>query len=170
MKGKKTNLRHADCAIARALQATGDWWSLLIVRDAIAGKQRFGEFQKNLGLAKNILSTRLKKLVEEGIFRIEPDEDSRRTHRYVLTPKGEGLGVILIAFWQWGEGACFKPGELKDTMVDRVKGLPLARLQLSAKDGRTLGPREYRRAERKTHSSAQAGRRPPKRKAIRPLQ
>ena len=47
MKGKKTNLRHADCAIARALQATGDWWSLLIVRDAIAGKQRFGEFQKS---------------------------------------------------------------------------------------------------------------------------
>ena len=52
MKGKKTNLRHADCAIARALQATGDWWSLLIVRDAIAGKQRFGEVQKSSRLAK----------------------------------------------------------------------------------------------------------------------
>src|SRR3546814_2339992 len=71
MKGKRTDLGNADCGIARSLQIIGDWWSLLIVREAFQGKTRFGEFQKSIGLAKNILSSRLKKLVAEGIFRIE---------------------------------------------------------------------------------------------------
>jgi DNA-binding HxlR family transcriptional regulator len=144
MKGKRTDLRGADCAIARALQVIGDWWSLLILREAFAGKERFGEFQKSLGLAKNILSTRLKKLVEEGIFAIEPDPCNAKSHRYLLTPKAEGLGVVLIALWQWGEDACFEPGELSCTMVDCKKGVPLAKLRLSSRDGRKLGPRDYR--------------------------
>lgn len=145
MKGKKTDLAGADCGIARALHVIGDWWSLLIVREAFAGKQRFGEFQKTLGVAKNILSTRLRKLVDEGIFQMEPDEGTRGiAHRYVLTAKGEALGVVLIALWQWGEEACFVPGELKYAMVDCKKGQPLAKLHLQAKDGRALGPREFR--------------------------
>src|SRR6187399_611676 len=102
MKGKRTDLSSASCAIARTLQIIGDWWSLLIVRDAFKGQQRFGEFHKSLGLAKNILSSRLKKLVEAGIFRIEPDPESSLSHRYVLTPKGEQLCVVLVALWQWG--------------------------------------------------------------------
>src|SRR3546814_5444820 len=71
MKGKRTNLGNADCGIARSLEVVGDWWSLLIAREAFKGRERFGEFQKAIGLAKNILSARLKKLVEHDIFRIE---------------------------------------------------------------------------------------------------
>src|SRR3546814_3429287 len=85
MKGKRTNLDNADCGIARSLEVVGDWWSLLIVREAFKGRERFGEFQKAIGLAKNILSARLKKLVEHDIFRIEPDADNGVGHRYVLT-------------------------------------------------------------------------------------
>ncbi len=143
MKGKRTDLGEADCAIARSLGIIGDWWSLLIVRDAIGGKQRFGEFQKGLGLAKNILSTRLKKLVEQGIFTIESDRESPAFHRYVLTEKGEQLSVVLIALWQWGERTCFKPSEFKFNMVDKARGQPLAELELKTRDGRPLGPRDF---------------------------
>ncbi len=150
MKGKRADLGGAGCGIARSLQIVGDWWTLLIVRDAFHGRQRFGEFQKSLGLAKNILSARLKKLVDEGIFRIEADSDASPGHRYVLTPKGEQLCVILIALWQWGERNCFEPGELKSAMVDQLSGQPLARLQLTAQDGRVLGPRDFRMAQKET--------------------
>jgi len=148
MKGKRTDLSDADCAIARSLQVIGDWWSLLILREAFMGKERFGEFQKSLGVARNILSVRLGKLVEAGIFRIEPDPATARSHRYVLTPKAEKLGVVLVALWQWGEESCFEPGELRRMLVDRSGGVPLARLRLATEDGRELAPRDYRSVER----------------------
>lgn len=144
MKGKKTDLAGANCGISRTLQIIGDWWTLLIVRDAFHGHQRFGEFQKSLGLAKNILSSRLKKLVAAGIFAIEQDQGSTSGHRYVLTPKGERLYIVLIALWQWGEENCFEPGELTYTMVDKLHGQPLAELELKARDGRVLGVRDFR--------------------------
>lgn len=144
MKGKRTDVGKSGCGIARALQVVGDWWSLLIVRDAFNGRRRFSEFQKNLGLAKNILSVRLRKLVEEGIFTVQPDPDSALSHLYVLTPKGQQLGVILVALWQWGEENCFAPGELKYGMVDTLKRQPLAKLQPAAQDGRILGLQDFR--------------------------
>lgn len=144
MKGKRTDLSQANCGIARALEVVGDWWSLLLIRNAFHGVERFGEFQKSLGLAKNILSSRLKKLVENGIFAIEPDEVLPSVNRYVLTQKGEKLYVVLIALWQWGEENCFKPGELKHVMVDSQNRKPLKRLQIKAKDGRDIGPRDFR--------------------------
>ena len=153
MKGKKADLSKAGCGIARALHVIGDWWSLLIVREAFGGKQRFSEFQKSLGLAKNILSTRLKKLVDVGIFQIETDEESLSIHRYVLTTKGEQLYVILNALWQWGENACFGPDEPQYEIVDRKKGRPLARLKLKADDGRTLGPRDFRLVPRRLNAA-----------------
>ena len=158
MKGKRTDLGQANCGIARALQIVGDWWSLLIVRQAFRGQQRFSEFQKTLGLAKNILSSRLKKLVDDGIFVIEPDPDFARSHRYVLTPKGEQLYVILIALWQWGEENCFVSGELDVAMVDKPSGQLLARLQPLAQDGRALGPRDFRLAPRQAPVAGRSAR------------
>jgi DNA-binding HxlR family transcriptional regulator len=143
MKGKKIDLAEANCGIARSLQIIGDWWSLLIVREAFKGSERFNEFEKSLGLAKNILSSRLKKLVAEGIFDAVSDNGSTRT-RYVLTDKGAELYVVLTALWQWGERNCFHPAELEYEMVDREKQLPLVPLQLRAHDGRLLGARDFR--------------------------
>lgn len=142
MKGKKTDLGQASCAIARTLEVVGDWWSLLIVRDALLGNQRFGEFQKKLGLAKNILSSRLKKLVNDGIFSIEADTGSPAVHRYVLTQRGKQLAVVLTALWQWGEENCFRPGELKARLADRTSGKLLAKLELKSVDGRRVNPRD----------------------------
>lgn len=148
MKGRKADLGDSDCGIARALQVVGDRWTLLIIREAFQGRQRFGEFQKSLGLAKNILSARLKKLVDDGVFEIHPDEETAVSHRYVLTPMGEDLCVILIALWQWGAAHRFQPGELKSEMVDNRKGEPLPELKLRARDGQAIGPRDFRRAAR----------------------
>lgn len=155
MKGKRTDLSLAHCGIARALHIIGDWWSLLIVREAFHGRARFGEFQQSLGLAKNILSSRLKKLVEAQIFSIERDAEAAPTHRYVLTPKGEALFPILVALWQWGEQYCFKKDELKLAMVDRESGKPLSRMQPTSHDGRALGAQDFRVAPRSTGVRAQ---------------
>lgn len=144
MKGKRTPLEGRACAIARALGVVGDWWSMLIVRDALAGKRRFGEFQSSLGLAKNILSTRLQKLVEHGVLTAVPASDGSAYKEYVLTAKGEKLYVVMVALWQWGEEFCFAPGELTYDMVDKETCKPFRPLELKANDGRIIGPRDMR--------------------------
>ena len=88
---KRTSLDGDACPIARSLDAIGDWWSLLIIRDAFMGCRRFGEFQRSLGLAKNILTVRLRDLVERGILATEPASDGSAYRDYVLTAKGRGL-------------------------------------------------------------------------------
>src|SRR5712664_2283465 len=77
------------CPVARSLDTIGEWWSLLIVRDALGGIRRFSDFQKSLGLAKNILSTRLKKLVQCGILEQVPASDGSAYREYALTQKAE---------------------------------------------------------------------------------
>ena len=85
---KRTRLEESTCPVARSLDIIGDWWSLLIVRDALRGIKRFGEFQKSLGIAKNMLTARLKLLVDEGILRLQPASDGSAWQEYVLTDKG----------------------------------------------------------------------------------
>jgi DNA-binding HxlR family transcriptional regulator len=128
------------CGVARPLDAIGDWWSLLIIRDAFDGLRRFGEFQKSLGLAKNILSARLRNLVSHGIMDTVPASDGSPYQEYVLTPKGRGLFPVLVALRQWGEEFFFEPGEPHVTLVDKENGSPVQRLRLLAEDGRLLGP------------------------------
>ena len=84
---KRTRLENSCCPIARSLDVIGDWWSLLIVRDALRGVRRFSEFQKNLGIAKNMLAGRLKMLVDEGILRLQPASDGSAWQEYVLTDR-----------------------------------------------------------------------------------
>src|ERR1700748_3212230 len=135
---KRTSLADADCPIARALDVIGDWWSLLIVRDALLGRRRFGEFQKSLGLAKNILTTRLRTLVDRGILQMAPASDGSAYQEYVPTPKGRGIFPILVALRQWSEEFDEHPEEIATIMVDRDQGRPVARLELRAQDGRLL--------------------------------
>ena len=108
---KRKCLAKAECAVARALDTIGDWWSLLIIRDAFFGRRRFGEFQKSLGLARNILAARLRKLVDHGVLKLVPASDGSAYQEYVLTEKGRGLDVVLIALRQWGESFLYEPGE-----------------------------------------------------------
>jgi DNA-binding HxlR family transcriptional regulator len=141
---KRKSLDTAKCPIARTLDVIGDWWSLLIVRDAFLGKRRFGEFHKSLGLAKNILCTRLQKLVSHGVLETVPASDGCAYQEYVLTKKGRGLYIVLVALRQWGENCLFKEGELDLVLVDRESGLPVRPLELRSQDGRLLGPADVR--------------------------
>src|SRR6202521_1717845 len=95
-KSFKANL----CPVARSLDTIGEWWSLLIVRDALGGIRRFSDFQKSLGLAKNVLSTRLKKLGPCGILEQVPASDGRAYREYALTPKGAQLFPVVVALRQ----------------------------------------------------------------------
>jgi DNA-binding HxlR family transcriptional regulator len=141
---KRKCLEKADCAIARALDAIGDWWSLLIVRDALMGKRRFGEIQRNLGVARNILTVRLRKLVAGGVLEEVPASDGSAYSEYAITEKGRGLWVVLMALRQWGEEFLFEAGEQEPYLVDCERGEPVQAMELKAADGRTLGPEDVR--------------------------
>lgn len=139
---KLTRFETAECPVARSLEAIGDGWSLLIIRDAFDGIRRFGEFQRSLGMAKNILSARLRNLVAHGIFEIVPASDGSAYQEYVLTEKGRGLFAVIIGLRQWGEGFFYAEGEAHSLMLDREHGQALQPLQVRAADGRVLGPQE----------------------------
>jgi DNA-binding HxlR family transcriptional regulator len=139
---RRTSLDSVPCPVARSLDIIGDWWSLLIVRDALVGRARFGEFQKSLGLSKNILTQRLRALVEDGILDQVPASDGSVYQEYVLTEKGHELFPVLVALRQWGAKHCFE-GETCDTvLVDRAEGQPVRPLELRAADGRLLNDRD----------------------------
>ena len=135
---KRTSFEKAECPIARSLDVLGDWWSLLIIRDAFVGLRRFGEFQKNIGLAKNILTVRLRALVDQGILTTAPASDGSAYQEYVLTPKGRGVFPILVALRQWSEEFSGEPQGFSTLLVDRGKGRPVRKLELRSEDGRLL--------------------------------
>jgi DNA-binding HxlR family transcriptional regulator len=128
---KRKSLENDRCPVARSLEAAGDAWSMLVVRDAFAGKRRFGEFQKSLGVARNILTNRLRKLVALGVLEQVPAADGSAYREYALTEKGRGLFLVLVALGQWGCGAS------EFELVDVKKGRSV-RLELRSEDGRTL--------------------------------
>jgi DNA-binding HxlR family transcriptional regulator len=135
---KRTSLECAECPIARSLDAIGDWWSLLIIRDALLGARRFGEFQRSLGLAKNILTVRLRTLVDQGILKMAPASDGSAYQEYVPTSKGRGVFPILVALRQWSEEFDERPEQIATILVDRKNGRPVRRLELRSQDGRLL--------------------------------
>ncbi len=128
------------CPVARCVDLVGDRWSLLIVRDAFDGIGRFSEFQRSLGVARNILSDRLRKLVDAGILENRAASDGSAYQEYVLTAKGESLFPVVVALRQWGEQHLFARGEAHSQLVDKRSGRPLARMAPQAGDGRVLRP------------------------------
>lgn len=92
-----------DCSVAKALEVIGERWSLLIVRDVMHGHRRFGEMQESLGIARNVLSARLERLVEEDILERRAYSESPPRYEYFLTEKGLDLWPALIALLNWGD-------------------------------------------------------------------
>src|SRR5215469_15058878 len=127
------------CPIARSLDVVGEWWSPLIVRDAMLGVRRFSEFERRLGMAKNILAARLKSLVEAGIFDVVPASDGSAYSEYELTQKGKDLLPMLIALRQWGEKYMFGKRDEHSTMFDRKHHKPLAKMTVRSSEGHELG-------------------------------
>lgn len=91
------------CSIARGLEVVGERWTLLIIRDVFRGKRRFEEIQSSLGIARNVLTSRLARLVEEGILERRPYSERPRRDEYFLTEKGLDLWPVLVTLMHWGD-------------------------------------------------------------------
>jgi len=128
------------CPVARCVDVVGDRWSLLIVRDAFDGVRRFGDLQRSLGVARNILSDRLRKLVEAGILETQSASDGTAYQEYALTAKGESLFPVIVALRQWGERHLFERGERHSALIDKRTGKPIPLMTPTAKDGTVLAP------------------------------
>jgi DNA-binding HxlR family transcriptional regulator len=129
-----------QCPVGRAADLLGDRWSLLIVRDAFDGARSFMDFQRSLGVARNILSDRLRRLVEDGILKRQSAPSGRR-QQYVLTDAGEDLFTLVAALRQWGERHAFAPGEPHSILVENASGDPIPLLRLERPDGSELTAR-----------------------------
>jgi DNA-binding HxlR family transcriptional regulator len=127
-----------DCGLPQALEVMGERWSFLILRAAFNGFIHFEEFSHELGIARNILSNRLGRLVEHGVLTRKPCAVDKRKIEYRLTPKGVDLLPAMLALRQWGEkhGVNVDP-EL--VLVDAEHGEPVAPIAIHAADGRELG-------------------------------
>jgi DNA-binding HxlR family transcriptional regulator len=91
------------CSVAQCLEVVGEWWSLLVVRDALLGVRRFDEFQARLGISRNILNQRLARLVESGVLTKVPYSEHPPRFEYRLTDKGRDLWPVITTLRQWGD-------------------------------------------------------------------
>jgi DNA-binding HxlR family transcriptional regulator len=126
-----------QCSIAAALEAVGERWSFLILRGAFNGLHHFEEFQTTLGIARNILSNRLVRLVENEILERVPDPSDRRKVSYRLTEKGQDLLPVLLSLRQWGE-RWLSGRPSNPVLVDRYSRQPIAAMAVRSSDGRVL--------------------------------
>lgn len=124
------------CPVARTLDLVGDRWSLLIIRDAMDGARAFTDFQHRTGIARNILTDRLRRLIERGILERQTAPTGRRQN-YVLTDAGRDLFAVIVAARQWGERHAFAPAETHSVLVDE-SGLPLPELRPVDAHGRSV--------------------------------
>jgi DNA-binding HxlR family transcriptional regulator len=139
-----TSLADFHCSVARTIDVIGEWWTPLIVRDAFFGLRRFEDFQRSLGLARNVLAARLDRLVEAGIMERERYTEHPPRDEYVLTPKGRDLFPIIAALMAWGDRwtageagpplllihePCGEPGALRATCDQCGEPMSLANIQ-----------------------------------------
>jgi len=134
---KRTSFRAMECPIARGLDRVGEWWSILILRDAFNGRTRFDEFQESLGIAPNMLARRLKALVEAGLLEKRRYSERPARHEYVLTERGRDFRPVLVMLQAWGNAHFAPEGrsvltintltglEAVPVVIDAVSGLPI---------------------------------------------
>jgi DNA-binding HxlR family transcriptional regulator len=137
---------HANCSVARSLEVLGDWWTLLVIREAFLGTRRFADFEEQLGIAKNILSQRLRHLVRHGVLeRVDAGEHGTR-YEYHLSAMGKDLLTLMTALRQWGDQWIFGPEKEPVLIVDRRTGRPIPRLRVLGEDGQPLSGRDMQLA------------------------
>jgi DNA-binding HxlR family transcriptional regulator len=124
-----------NCSIARALEILGDWWTLLIVREAFLGVRRFAEFAEQLPIARNVLTARLEHLVAHGVLaRVDAGVHGTR-YEYELTAMGKDLITTVTALRQWGDRWVFGEGREPVLVLDRRTGRPVPRLRIVDETG-----------------------------------
>jgi len=129
-----------SCSVARALDDVGDWWSLLVVKEAMLGTRRFVDFQQSLGIARNILCNRLERLVDNGVLNKHDVGEHGVRYEYRLTDKGRDLFTVITALRQWSDrwNGCSLPLQ----MLDRASERPIRSVTVQDADGRSLTVRD----------------------------
>lgn len=135
---KRSRIANKECSVARAMEAVGDRWSILLLREAYYGVKRFDEFQYYIGLAPNILSTRLKKLVDAGILTRVPLPEHAGRYEYVLTEKGRDFFPTYLALKKWGDDWLAEPAGPQVVFHDRSNGQEIQYPELLTARGKPL--------------------------------
>jgi DNA-binding HxlR family transcriptional regulator len=142
---QRTSFEDMTCPIARSLERVGEWWSILILRDAFAGLTRFDEFQRKLLIAPNMLTRRLGRLVEAGMLERRRYSERPPRDEYVLTARGRDFYDVLISLVAFGNRHFAPEGE-SVLVVDAATGARAEPILVDRRSGRPLTPREYRLA------------------------
>ena len=129
-------------SVGHVLDIIGEGWSILIIREAFLGTRRFEDFQKRLGIARNILTARLKKLCASQILDRVPIKEGAKRHEYILTRKGKDLMPLLVALTQWGDRWVFGSGNEPVVFLDREHRQPIPLVQVYSARGEVLRPRD----------------------------
>lgn len=138
---RRIDFARMRCPVARAMAILGERWAILILREAFAGTTRFDAFERNLGIAPNILSARLSALVKHGVLRRVPDGGR---HAYVLTERGRDAFPLYLAIRDWGARHLSGPDGPPTVMVERATGAPVAAPAPHRADGAPLMPEDVR--------------------------
>lgn len=138
----RKNSNEMPCLLARSLGVIGEWWTLLIVRDAMMGVRRFEDFQRSLGIARNVLSDWLRKLEEHGLLERRQYETRPPRHEYHLTEKGRALGPVLLSIVQWGRD--WIPDPPKMQFRNHETGAEVRVTVVDLQDGREISAGEVR--------------------------
>ena len=142
---QRKSFRTMPCPIARGLDRVGEWWSILILRDAFAGMTRFEEFRESLGIAPGMLSRRLAALVEAGLLERRRYTDTPPREEYVLTSRGEDFRPVLLTLLDWGNRH-FAPEGVRVQIVDAATGAPAEPVLVDRATGRALQSPDFRLA------------------------
>ena len=166
---RRKSFGNLQCPIARSLERVGEWWSILILRDAFHGLTRFEQFQNSLDIAPNMLTRRLNTLVESGLLERRRYSEHPPRDEYVLTPRGRDFRPVLLALLAWGNRHFAPEGrsvilidaetgrEADPVLVDRATGRPVAEPPFRTAAGPAADERTRRRH---AFAAAAAGRRP----------
>ena len=139
---KRKSFARMPCSVARALEVVGDGWTLLVVRDLFYGASRFDELLEYTGIARNILASRLNKLVADGIVEKRDNPGGGKRKIYCLTEKGQDLFTILIALMQWGDRWEADTAGPTLSMLDRLSGDPIPDIFVRNTEGDVVGSRD----------------------------
>ena len=139
---QRKTFRTMACPIARGLDRVGEWWSILILRDAFAGMTRFDEFRQSLGIAPGMLTRRLAALVEAGLLERWRYSDHPPRDEYLLTPRGEDFRPVLITMLAWGNRH-FAPEGASTPLVEAATGRPVEPMLVDRASGRPLAAPEF---------------------------
>lgn len=136
----RTSLTKFKCSVAQTLEIIGDKWTMLIIRDAFVGVATFSGFQRNLGVARNVLADRLAHLVAHDILDRTPTRPGVERHTYSLTEKGRALFPVMIAMMQWGDTWIYGAGHEPVCVVDKDSGMPVRPVTVLSEKGHPLSP------------------------------